>query len=130
MKNEAREREKFWRALWAQRKGHDPHPDDFSQIPYPSPSLSSAQSQPLASPISPSHVSQYPDQNMSHRYSAARDANAQMNSGMAYPAQPQHDYQSRSPSITSYGGQETIDTRGSPIHTQQRLPKCAPFFSL
>lgn len=128
MKNEAREREKFWRALWAQRKGHDPHPDDFSQMPYPSPSLSSSQSQPLASPISPSHVSQYPDQNMPHRYSAARDANGQMGGGgMHYAAQPQHDYSSRSPSITSYAGPETMDTRGSPIHTQQRLPKYGPY---
>ena len=128
LKNEAREREKFWRALWAQRKGHDPHPDDFSQMSYPSPSLSTNQSQPLASPISPSHVSQYPDQNMSHRYSAARDANGQMGGGgMHYPAQPQHDYSSRSPSITSYAGPETMDTRGSPIHTQQRLPKYGPY---
>ena len=127
MKNEAREREKFWRALWAQRKGHDPHPDDFSQMPYPSPSLSSSQSQPLASPISPSHVSQYPDQNMSHRYPATRDANGQMGGGMPYPAQPQHDYSSRSPSITSYAGPESMDTRASPIHTQQRLPKYGPY---
>ena len=127
LKNEAREREKFWRALWAQRKGHDPHPDDFSQIPYPSPSLSSAQSQPLASPISPSHVSQYPDHNISHRYPTARDTNGQMGGGIPYPAQPQHDYPSRSPSITSYAGAETMDTRGSPIHTQQRLPKYGPY---
>ena len=102
LKNEAREHEKFWRALWAQRKGHDPHPDDFSQMHYPSPSLSSAQSQPLASPISPSHVSQYLDQNMAHRYSAPRDANGQMGGGMPYQIQPQHDYPSYSPSITSY----------------------------
>ena len=127
MKSEAREREKFWRALWAQRKGQDPHPDDFGQGPYPSPSLSSNQSHPLPSPISPSHVSQYPDQNMSHRYPAARDANGQMGGGMHYPAQPQHDYSSRSPSITSYAGPETMDTRGSPIHTQQRLPKYGPY---
>ena len=51
-----------------------PHPDGFSQIPYPSPSLWSTQSQLLASPIFPSHVSRYPDQNMSHHYSVARDA--------------------------------------------------------
>jgi len=127
LKNEAREREKFWRALWAQRKGHDPHPDDFSQMPYPSPSLSSSQSHPLPSPVSPSHVSQYPDQNMSHRYPTARDANGQMGGGMPYSAQPQHDYSSRSPSITSYAGPESMDTRGSPIHTQQRLPKYGPY---
>ena len=127
MKGEAREREKFWRSILAQKKGHDPNPDDFSQMPYPSPSISSAQSQPLASPISPSHVSQYPDQNLSHRYPAARDANGQMGGGMPYPAQPQLDYSSRSPSITSYAPAEPMDTRGSPIHTQQRLPKYGPY---
>jgi len=46
---------------------------------------------------------------------------------MPYPPQPQHDYSSRSPSITSYAGPETMDTRGSPIHTQQRLSKYGPY---
>ena len=46
---------------------------------------------------------------------------------MPYSAHPQHDYASRSPSITSYAGPETMDTRGSPIHTQQRLPKYGPY---
>ena len=64
---------------------------------------------------------------MSHRYPAARDANGQMGGGMHYSAQQQHDYPSRSPSITSYAGAETMDTRGSPIHTQQRLPKYGPY---
>jgi len=41
LKNEACKHEKFWHALWARQKGHDPCPDDFSQIPYPSPGLSS-----------------------------------------------------------------------------------------
>jgi len=62
LKNEVHEREKIWCTLWAQRKGHDPHPDDFSQMPHPSLRLSSSQSHPLPSPVSLSHVSQYPDQ--------------------------------------------------------------------
>ena len=64
---------------------------------------------------------------MSHRYSAARDANGQMGGGIPYPAQTQHGYPSRSPSITSYAGAETMDTHGSPIHTQSRLPKYGPY---
>ena len=64
---------------------------------------------------------------MSNRYLAARDANGQMGGGIHYPAQPQHDYSSRSPSITSCAGPETMDTRGSPIHTQQGLSKYGPY---
>jgi len=64
---------------------------------------------------------------MSHRYSATRDANGKMGGGMPCPTQPQHGYPSRSPSITSYAGPETMDARGSPIHTQQRLPKYGPY---
>ena len=51
----------------------------------------------------------------------------QMGGGMPYPAQPQYDYSSRSPSITPYVGPESMGTRGSPIRTQRRPPKYGPY---
>jgi hypothetical protein len=93
-----------------------------------SPMSSHSCSLPLASPISPPHVSQYQDQSMSHCYSAAGDIDNQMGA-VCPPVQPQHNYSSRSPSITSYTGQKTMDTRRSPIHTQQHLPKYGAYSS-
>ena len=71
----------------------------------------------------PSHVSQSPDRNVSHRYPLARDANVNDQTGdIPHPTQPQPDCTSHSPSTTSRAGGDSADTRD--VESDTRDPSC------
>ena len=94
----------------------------LSLLGVPLPRLSSIQ--PFCRhPRLPSHVSQSPDRNISHRYPLARDANVNDQTGdIPHPTQPQPDCTSHSPSTTSRAGGDSADTRD--VESDTRDPSC------